>query len=74
MESLYSILGLKNFATIDEVRKAYLEKITQIEPDESSADDTVNILAKLKRSYDKLKNQSSKKEYDEQLHGNVSIY
>ena len=73
MESWYSILGVKDFATPEEIRKAYLGKIIQIQPDTSESDDATKVLTQLKRAYDKLKDPKLKKEYDDHLRGNHHV-
>jgi len=71
MESMYTILGLEDFAPISEIRKAYLAKILTIHPDITHSDDnSAELLAKLKESYDKLKDPASKEQYDKFLKGN----
>ena len=69
MESLYTILGVNEFSTAEEVRKAYLSRILLVHPDKSSSDNSVEELAKLKNAYDKLKDPKTKEKYDKYLKG-----
>ncbi len=72
MESYYDVLGVKDYAQTDEVRKAYFAKLLTLHPDKSHCDENTEILTKLKQCYDALRNPVSKAQYDQSLKGNVN--
>lgn len=61
--NLYDVLGVGKDATVEQVKKAYEEKVDEIKGDNSP--EAKQKLAKLERAYETLANKENKKRYDQ---------
>ena len=65
MSDYYSILGVKEFSTIDEVKKAYRKMAMQYHPDKNQGDKSAEEKFKqIAEAYETLGTESKKKLYD----------
>lgn len=76
---LYEVLGVTRKATESEIKKAYYQLAKKYHPDrvhKTSSTDLKNtvekVFAKITEAYDKLKDENTRKRYDEQIRGKAS--
>lgn len=72
-KNYYKILGLKEDATSSEIKKAYLKKAKEYHPDVCKDKDAEEKFKKINEAYGVLKNENTKKEYDDSLKYNTSF-
>jgi curved DNA-binding protein len=65
-QTLYDILGVKESATPDEIKKAYRSLARKYHPDKNNGDDTK--FKEISNAYDILSDKKKKEEYDNKLH------
>lgn len=65
-QTLYDILGVKESATQDEIKKAYRSLAMKYHPDKNNGDDTK--FKEINNAYDILSDKKKKEEYDNKLH------
>lgn len=63
----YSILGINNSATDNDIRKAYLKLAKKYHPDKCGSNE---MFIQIKEAYNKLKNKEEEINYDMELHQN----
>ena len=67
MINYYKILGLENYATVDEVKIAYKAKVKVHHPDINKSDDAEEMTQYLNMAKDHLDTIENKERYDQQL-------
>lgn len=67
MVNYYKILGIENYASIEDVKLAYKQKVRQYHPDLNSDSDAIEITQWLNLAKDVLTNIESKQAYDLKL-------
>jgi len=63
-DNLYSILGINNFASKDEIKKSYRKLALKYHPDKNKSLHASELFNKITIAYDILSNDDSKKKYD----------
>lgn len=63
----YTLLGISPKASIDDIKKAYRQKIRQVHPDTGATDS--ELLRQLNLAYETLKDPARRTVYDRQLQG-----
>jgi DnaJ-class molecular chaperone len=74
MENLinyYQILGLSYYATIEEIKEAYRNKVKEVHPDKKYGDS--DLFKLVKEAYDVLQNDEKRKRYDDILFKSINI-
>ena len=69
--NMYEFLGIADYSSVEEVKKAYFSKLLTVHPDKSHAPENVGEFTKLKQCYDTLRNPASKLLYDNSLRSNI---
>jgi curved DNA-binding protein len=64
MKKLYKILGIKENASADEIKKAYRKLAKKYHPDTSSEDDSDEKFKEVSSAYEVLSDENKKREYD----------
>jgi len=67
MESYYSLLGITNEATPEEIRRAYREAALRLHPDKNVRPGDTERFLEVSKAYEVLIDSKSRAEYDEQL-------
>ena len=67
MINYYKILGIENFASVNEVKEAYKTKIRQYHPDINPSEDAKEIAKYLNLAKDQLTEEAKKTAYDKEL-------
>lgn len=67
MINYYKILGIDNFASVDEVKEAYKAKIRAYHPDINPSEDAQEIAKYLNLAKDHLADENKKQAYDKEL-------
>ena len=67
MATYYDILGIKQDASPDDIKKAYKVLAFKWHPDKNKADGAENMFKKISEAYQVLSNDSKKAEYDMSL-------
>ena len=63
-ESYYNILGIKETASKDEIKKAYRQKSLKYHPDKNPSEDAQEVFVKINEAYEILGDDEKRNEYD----------
>jgi DnaJ-class molecular chaperone len=69
MSNHYEVLGVKQTATCDEIKKAYRRLSLQYHPDRNTTDDAIGKFQKINDAHEILSDKQTRAEYDLQLKG-----
>lgn len=72
-KSYYEILGIENFSSIEEVKKAYKRLVKQYHPDVNRENNSIELYKDIVNAYTILKDPQTKAEYDQQLKNQKEI-
>jgi hypothetical protein len=62
----YTVLGVKNDATQEEIKKAYRKRSLEVHPDVNKDSNAQELFVRLKKAYEILGNSQNRSEYDAQ--------
>ncbi|GAB1603160.1 meiotically up-regulated gene 185 protein-like [Argonauta hians] len=64
MKNLYSIIGVEENATAEEIKKAYKKLAKKLHPDKNKSEDAEEKFKELSKAYEVLKSKESRQDYD----------
>lgn len=64
MKNLYSIVGVDENATTEEIKKSYKKLAKKLHPDKNKNEDAEEKFKELSKAYEVLKNKESRQDYD----------
>ncbi|XP_052831161.1 uncharacterized protein LOC106872147 [Octopus bimaculoides] len=64
MKNLYSIVGVDENATAEEIKKSYKKLAKKLHPDKNKSEDAEEKFKELSKAYEVLKNKESRQDYD----------
>ena len=67
MIDYYELLGIKNDASVEEIKKAYRDMVKKYHPDINKSSDASKIIISLNEAKETLLDEDKRKEYDELL-------
>ena len=67
MENHYSVLGINNSATVEEIRRAYRILARRYHPDVNPGNSSEEKFKRISQAYDTLSNTEKRREYDTEL-------
>lgn len=67
MIDYYELLGIKNDASVAEIKKAYRDMVKKYHPDINKSSDASKIIISLNEAKETLLDEDKRKEYDELL-------
>ncbi|MCR5613639.1 J domain-containing protein [Treponema sp.] len=73
MENYYKILGVKQNASLSEIRRAYRQKVKILHPDKTGTHDTSEEFARVVQAYKILSDQKSRSLFDSSLFAHVKF-
>lgn len=68
MKNYYTILGINDKASIDEIKKAYRQLAIQYHPDKNKDPSATHMFKDISEAYQVLSDQNKRSEYDQTLH------
>lgn len=71
MDNYYTILGIEQTASIDDIKKAYKSLANKHHPDKGGDEE---LFKKISVAYDTLKDETKRQEYDDKLTGKTSNF